>query len=147
MSTGQPEKPKVVAFRDHEVIVPDTRKLRRSLRQALPGEPDPIESAERALGRLSGDFATWMKEECERLDAARRQRIAPATAGVVPVGSTFMDGFASAGRCAGLARRIRRRPGWKRTVNDCGKRKVNFGRAGRPVAPSSRGGREAALEG
>ena len=73
MSTGQPEKPKVVAFRDHEVIVPDTRKLRRSLRQALPGEPDPIESAERALGRLSGDFATWMKEECERLDAARRQ--------------------------------------------------------------------------
>jgi hypothetical protein len=50
MSTGQPEKPKVVAFRDHEVIVPDTRKLRRSLRQALPGEPDPIESAERALG-------------------------------------------------------------------------------------------------
>src|SRR6187431_3030844 len=60
-------------------------------------------------------------------------RIAPATAGVVPVGSTFMDGFASAGRCAGLARRIRRRPGWKRTVNDCGKRKVNFGRAGRPV--------------
>ena len=73
MSTGQPEKPKVVAFRDHEVIVPDTRKLRRSLRQALPGEPDPIEAAERALGRLSGDFATWMKEECERLDAARRQ--------------------------------------------------------------------------
>ncbi len=72
MSTGQPEKPKVVAFRDHEVITPDTRKLRKSLRQALPGEADPIESAERALGRLSGDFATWMKEECERLDAARR---------------------------------------------------------------------------
>jgi chemotaxis protein histidine kinase CheA len=73
MSTGQPEKPKVVAFRDHEVITPDTRKLRKSLRQSLPGEPDPIESAERALGRLSGDFAAWMKEECERLDAARRQ--------------------------------------------------------------------------
>jgi chemotaxis protein histidine kinase CheA len=73
MSTGQPEKPKVVAFRDHEVITPDTRKLRKSLRQALPGEADPIESAERALGRLSGDFAGWMKDECERLDAARQK--------------------------------------------------------------------------
>jgi chemotaxis protein histidine kinase CheA len=73
MSSGQPEKPKVTAFRDHEVITPDTRKLRRTLRNAAPDEPDPVQSAERALERLSGDFAKWMQEECGRLDAARRK--------------------------------------------------------------------------
>ena len=73
MSSGPPEKPKVVEFRDHEVITPDTRKLRRTLRNAEPGEPDPVESAERALERISGDFAIWMQEECGRLDAARHR--------------------------------------------------------------------------
>jgi chemotaxis protein histidine kinase CheA len=73
MSSGQPETPKVVAFRDHEVITPDTRKLRRTLRNATPEEPDPVKSAERALARLSGDFANWMQDECGRLDAARRK--------------------------------------------------------------------------
>jgi chemotaxis protein histidine kinase CheA len=73
MSNGQPEKPQVAAFRDHEVITPDTRKLRRTLRNAAPGEPDPVEAAERALEQLSGDFANWMQEECGRLDAARRK--------------------------------------------------------------------------
>jgi chemotaxis protein histidine kinase CheA len=73
MSSGQPEKPKVVAFRDHEVITPDTRKLRRTLRNAAPDEPDPVEAAEQALSRLSVDFAIWMQEECTRLDAARRK--------------------------------------------------------------------------
>jgi chemotaxis protein histidine kinase CheA len=72
MSNGQPEKPKVEAFRDHEVITPDTRKFRRMLRNAEPGELDPVEAAEQALGRLSNDFAIWMQEECGRLDAARR---------------------------------------------------------------------------
>ena len=73
MSSGQPEKPKVVAFRDHEVITPDTRKLRRTLRNAAPDEPDPVEAAEQALSRLSADFAIWMQDECTRLDAARRK--------------------------------------------------------------------------
>ncbi|MBX9826658.1 MAG: Hpt domain-containing protein [Xanthobacteraceae bacterium] len=73
MSSGQPEKPKVVAFRDHEVITPDTRKLRRTLRKAAPGDPDPVEAAEQALERLSADFANWMRDECGRLDAARRK--------------------------------------------------------------------------
>jgi chemotaxis protein histidine kinase CheA len=73
MSSGQPEKPKVVAFRDHEVITPDTRKLRRTLRNAAPDEPDPVEAAEQALSRLSVDFAIWMQEECTRLDVARRK--------------------------------------------------------------------------
>jgi chemotaxis protein histidine kinase CheA len=73
MSSGQPEKPKVVAFRDHEVITPDTRKLRRTLRNVAPDEPDPVEAAEQALSRISADFAIWMQEECTRLDAARHK--------------------------------------------------------------------------
>ena len=72
MASEQPEKPKVVAFKDHDVITPDTRKLRLMLRAVLPGEPDPVEAAERALSRISGDFHRWMKDECARLDAARR---------------------------------------------------------------------------
>ena len=72
MASGQPENPKVVAFKDHEVITPDTRKLRRMMRATLPGEADPVEAAERALSRISGDFHLWMKDECARLDAARR---------------------------------------------------------------------------
>jgi hypothetical protein len=83
MSSEQPEKPQVVAFRDHEVITPDTRKFRRMMRKAIAGEPDPVQSAERALGRLSGDFAAWMQEECGRLDAARRnvknEQLSPET--------------------------------------------------------------------
>src|SRR6266568_1769515 len=72
MASAQPDRPKVVALKDHEVITPDTRKLRRMMRAALPGEPDPVEAAERALSRISGDFHLWMKDECARLDAARR---------------------------------------------------------------------------
>ena len=83
MSNGQPEKPKVEAFRDHEVITPDTRKFRRMLRNAEPGELDPVEAAEQALGRLSNDFAVWMQEECGQLDAARRtvknEQLSPET--------------------------------------------------------------------
>ena len=71
MVSADHEKPKVAAFKDHEVITPDTRKLRRTMRVPLPGEPDPVEAAERALSRLSGDFQLWMNDECARLDAAR----------------------------------------------------------------------------
>jgi len=72
MASAEPEKPKVVAFKDHEVITPDTRKLRRTMRTEQPGEPDQIEAAERALLKISGEFQLWMKDECARLDAARR---------------------------------------------------------------------------
>jgi HPt (histidine-containing phosphotransfer) domain-containing protein len=72
MASEKPEKPKVVSFRDHEVITPDTRKLRKAVRAAVPGEPDQVEAAERALGRLAGDFNVWMHDECDRVDAARR---------------------------------------------------------------------------
>ena len=72
MASAETEKPKVVAFKDHEVIVPDTRKFRRMMREAMPGEPDQVEAAEKALSRLSGEFHLWMNDECARLDAARR---------------------------------------------------------------------------
>lgn len=72
MAGAETEKPKVVAFKDHEVIVPDTRKFRRMLREALPGEPDQVEAAERALLKISGEFHLWMNDECARLDAARQ---------------------------------------------------------------------------
>jgi chemotaxis protein histidine kinase CheA len=72
MAGPETEKPKVVAFKDHQVITPDTRKFRRIMREALPGEPDPVEAAERALARLAGDFPQWMKDECAHLDAARQ---------------------------------------------------------------------------
>ena len=72
MAGPETEKPKVVAFKDHQVITPDTRKFRRIMRDALPGEPDPVEAAERALSRLKSDFPQWMKDECAHLDAARQ---------------------------------------------------------------------------
>lgn len=71
MASSEADEPKVANFKDHQVITPDTRKLRRMVRAALPGEPDPVEAAELALKRLSGDFQLWMNDECARLDEAR----------------------------------------------------------------------------
>lgn len=71
MASGKPGKPDVVTYGDHEMITPDTRKLRKTMRAALPGEPDPIAAAELALSQISGDFSNWMHDECERLDSAR----------------------------------------------------------------------------
>jgi hypothetical protein len=71
MASEQADAPKVANFKDHQVITPDTRKLRRILRAELPGEADPVEAAEQALRRLSGDFQLWMNDECAKLDAAR----------------------------------------------------------------------------
>jgi len=73
MARSKPAKPDVVTHADHELITPDTRKLRRTLRPAALEEPDPVACAEQALARISSEFATWMKAECERLDAARRK--------------------------------------------------------------------------
>ncbi len=73
MASGKPSKPDVVTYGDHEVITPDTSKLRKTLRPALPGEQDPVARAEEALAAISGDFSAWMQDECERLDAARRK--------------------------------------------------------------------------
>jgi HPt (histidine-containing phosphotransfer) domain-containing protein len=63
----------VTTYGDHEVIVPENK-----LRKAVSNKPietgeddDPIARAEKALSELSGEFASWMDSECERLDKAR----------------------------------------------------------------------------
>jgi hypothetical protein len=73
MASDRPSKPDVVTYGDHEVITPDTRRLRKLLRPAMPGEDDPVARAEEALATISGDFTDWMHDECARLDAARRK--------------------------------------------------------------------------
>ncbi len=73
MASGRAPKPDVVTYGDHEMITPDTSKLRKTLRPAAPGEQDPVARAEEALAAISGDFNDWMHDECERLDAARRK--------------------------------------------------------------------------
>jgi hypothetical protein len=73
MANRKPDKPDVITYGDHEVITPDTRSLRKTLRPAMPDEADPVISAEQALAQISNEFSTWMHAECERLDAARRK--------------------------------------------------------------------------
>ena len=73
MASEKPSKPDVVTYGDHEFITPDTRKLRKTLRPAQPGEADPVARAEAALAQIATEFDIWMNKECERLDAARRK--------------------------------------------------------------------------
>ena len=73
MANAKPAKPDVVTYGDHEMITPDTSKLRKMLRAALPGEGDPVVQAEQALAAISSNFETWMDDECSRLDAARQK--------------------------------------------------------------------------
>lgn len=63
----------ITTFGDHEVIKPEDR-LRKFVSEvpSLPAESDPVACAEKALAELSGNFETWMKSECERLDKARQ---------------------------------------------------------------------------
>jgi HPt (histidine-containing phosphotransfer) domain-containing protein len=62
----------VTTYGDHELITPQN-KLRKAVSDR-PFDPndDPIARAEKALAELSGEFGTWMNEECERLDKARQ---------------------------------------------------------------------------
>jgi len=65
----------VATYGDHEVITPEN-KLRKavSAKPMLPGEDDdPVTRAEQALADLSGEFGSWMDQECDRLDKARRE--------------------------------------------------------------------------
>ena len=73
MASGKRSKADTVTYGNYEVITPDTSKLRKTVRAALPGEADPIERAEAALAAISGDFSTWMQDECARLDNARHK--------------------------------------------------------------------------
>jgi HPt (histidine-containing phosphotransfer) domain-containing protein len=72
MSPPKSDKPSVATYADHEIISPPHR-LRRTLSNATAAQADddPVERAEQALALLSGEFASWMEEECERLDRAR----------------------------------------------------------------------------
>ena len=72
MNTPKQSKPNVVTYGDHEIITPDTTKMRRLVRQASAHDEDPVARAEKALQQISGEFENWMNEELERLDAARR---------------------------------------------------------------------------
>src|ERR1700731_366380 len=72
MSKAKPGKPSIATYADHEVITPPNR-LRGAVStvRALNPADDPVARAERALAQLSGEFSSWMDEECERLSAAR----------------------------------------------------------------------------
>jgi HPt (histidine-containing phosphotransfer) domain-containing protein len=61
----------VTTYGDYELITPQN-KLRKAVSDR-PFDPndDPVARAERALADLSGEFSTWMDEECARLDKAR----------------------------------------------------------------------------
>ena len=64
----------IATYGDHEVIVPEN-KLRKAVSiQPLNADDDddPIARAEKALAELSGEFGSWMDQECERLDKARQ---------------------------------------------------------------------------
>ena len=73
--TGKPEPstPEVVTYDDHQVITPDHEPLRQAVVPAKPLDPDPVERAEQALSRLEGKFATWMNDDCKKLDGARNE--------------------------------------------------------------------------
>jgi hypothetical protein len=73
MNSPKRIKPDVVTYGDHEIITPDTSKMRKLVRAAAPGDEDPVARAENALALISGEFSTWMADECERLDTARRK--------------------------------------------------------------------------
>jgi chemotaxis protein histidine kinase CheA len=60
-----------VTYSDHQVITPDHQNLRHAVVPAGPLDGDPIARAEKALSRLSGEFADWMNDDCKKLDAAR----------------------------------------------------------------------------
>lgn len=74
MQRDRETKPSVANFADHEVIRPPN-KLRRAVSPVKDTDPpdDPVARAEAALTQISSQFSSWMDEECERLDKARRQ--------------------------------------------------------------------------
>jgi chemotaxis protein histidine kinase CheA len=70
MTDSKHDAPGVTRFADHEVIVPPNR-LKKALKRAAAGDYDPLAAAEEAFEGLSTQFATWMEDECARLDEAR----------------------------------------------------------------------------
>jgi len=70
---AKPTKEETVTFADHQVITPDNETLRQAVVPAGPHDGDPIARAEKALSRLSGEFAEWMAKDCKKLDAVRNE--------------------------------------------------------------------------
>ena len=66
------DAPTVATFPDHDVITPPN-KLRKAIKPATARDEDPVARAELALAELASEFSTWMQQECDRLDSARRQ--------------------------------------------------------------------------
>ncbi len=70
MAPIKPDLPTIKSFADHEVITPPN-KLQGAVGRAIDGD-DPVARAEAALAQLSCEFSSWMDDECEQLDRARR---------------------------------------------------------------------------
>jgi len=74
MPQDKNEKASVATYADHEVIiVPNTLRRVVSTVNVMDFADDPVARAEQALAQLAGEFSQWMEQECDRLDAARRQ--------------------------------------------------------------------------
>jgi HPt (histidine-containing phosphotransfer) domain-containing protein len=54
---------------EHENLTPGMTGYTK-LNTEIAGD-DPVSRAEATLGKLAGEFTTWMYDECERLEAAR----------------------------------------------------------------------------
>ena len=72
MAQHRNDRPTVATYADHEVIVPPNR-LKKAVAVAKPAGFDPIARAEEALGKLAGEFAEWMDQECSKLDEIRQR--------------------------------------------------------------------------
>ncbi len=72
MAKHSADSPASSKHADHEVIVPPN-KLEKAVTLNAIGAEDPIARAEAALAELSTEFSSWMRAECDRLNAARDQ--------------------------------------------------------------------------
>jgi len=72
MAHRKDDTPSVATYADHEVITPP-HELRKVVSQAADGDhDDPVARAEAALVELTSEFSEWMRSECDRLEAARK---------------------------------------------------------------------------
>ena len=63
----------VATFADHQLIVPANMLKIAVVPDSADGLDDAVARAESALAELASEFATWMEEECHRLDEMRRK--------------------------------------------------------------------------
>lgn len=70
MPPPKDDRPSVRTYADHEVITPPNRLI-KVIAKRRGNDGDPIARAQAAFDELSSDFAVWMQDECDRLQAAR----------------------------------------------------------------------------